>query len=331
MVTVMINLRKKWLISCLAGLMCIVPALTACGQKGGVAVQDVQIAAVNDADTVILEDEEIPLAGAQATVLTPAASGKAVYSGKNTVLDASNASQGYVMAKYTGSNSKIKVQVTKGTTYTYNLNARAAYEVFPLTEGNGTYTVKVFENISGTKYSQVLSQSINVNLANQYLPFLYPNQYVNFNASSKTVAKGLSLTKGITDDLKKVEKIYDFTVDNITYDKAKASSVQSGYLPNVDSVLASGKGICFDYAAVMVTMLRSQNIPTKLVVGYAGDVYHAWIDVYTPETGWIDNMIYFDGKKWNMMDPTFASSGKKSEAIMKYIGNGSNYKAKYAY
>ena len=30
----------------------------------------------------------------------------------------------------------------------------------------------------------------------------------------------------------------------------------------------------------MTAMLRSQNIPCKLVVGCAGTTYHAWIDVY---------------------------------------------------
>lgn len=279
-----------------------------------------------------IQDEPVPLAAASA-VLTPSASGKVVYNGNNVIMDASNSNQGYVMVKYAGSNSKVKVQITKasGTTYSYNINAKNAYEVFPLTEGNGAYSVKVFENLSGTKYAQVFSQDINVALANQFLPFLYPNQYVNFTAGSTTVKKGAEITKGITDDLKKVETIYDYVVDNITYDKAKAASVQSGYLPSVDSVLASKKGICFDYGAVMATMLRSQGIPSKLVVGYTGDVYHAWINIYTKESGWVDGMIFFDGKKWQLMDPTFASSAKKSESIMKYIGDGTNYKAKYVY
>ncbi|MPN37689.1 hypothetical protein SDC9_185209 [bioreactor metagenome] len=163
------------------------------------------------------------------------------------------------------------------------------------------------------------------------MPFLYPNQYVNFNADSKTVKKAIEVTKSTSDDLKKVELVYDYTVDTLTYDKVKAANVQSGYVPNVDAVLASKKGICFDYASVMTTMLRSQNIPCKLVVGYTGNVYHAWINVYTPESGWVDGMIFFDGKKWQLMDPTYASSGKKSESIMKYIGDSSNYTAKYAY
>lgn len=57
-------------------------------------------------------------------------------------------------------------------------------------------------------------------------------------------------------------------------------------------------------------MLRSQRIPTRLEVGYMGDVYHAWISIYTKETGWVNGIIEFDGKNWELMDPTFASSSK---------------------
>ena len=81
----------------------------------------------------------------------------------------------------------------------------------------------------------------------------------------------------------------------------------------------------------MTGMLRSQSVPCKLVVGYAGEVYHAWISVYTEKDGWIDNAIYFDGTTWKRMDPTFAASGNRSETIMKYIGDGTNYTVKYLY
>lgn len=53
--------------------------------------------------------------------------------------------------------------------------------------------------------------------------------------------------------------------------------------------------------------------------------------LYLDGQGWVDNVIYFDGHDWKLMDPTFASSGKQSQEIMQYIGNGSNYKAKYSY
>ena len=62
----------------------------------------------------------------------------------------------------------------------------------------------------------------------------------------------------------------------------------------------------------MAAMLRSQNIPCKLVVGFAGKVYHAWINVYIEGVGWVDQLIYFDGKTWSLMDPTFVSAGGRT-------------------
>ena len=265
--------------------------------------------------------------------LTPSAPGTVTYGNEKAVIDASNASQGYVMVKYNGGGGKIKVQVAKsgGETYTYDLNARDAYEVFPFSEGNGGYTVKVFEHVSGNQYMQAASATVNVSLSDQFLPFLYPNQYVNFNDSSQAVSLANTLPASAPDQLGIVKNVYDYVTDNVTYDYAKAASVQSGYLPDIDQTLATKTGICFDYAALMTAMLRSQNIPTKLVVGYTGSIYHAWVSVYLENIGWVDNVIYFDGHDWKLMDPTFASSGNKSQEIMDYINNAANYQAKYSY
>ncbi|MCI9362163.1 MAG: transglutaminase domain-containing protein [Hungatella sp.] len=265
-------------------------------------------------------------------VRVPVASGTVTYGNDMVSVDASNVRNGYVMVKYTGSVKKIKVQISKGSlTYTYDLNARDAYEVFPMSEGNGTYTMKVFENVRGNQYSQAFSQDVSVTLADEFEPFLYPNQYVNFSQGSTAVQKGIQLASGAEDDFGVVEAVYNYVVDNLTYDTAKAASVQSGYLPDVDKVLAEGKGICFDYAALMVSMLRSQDIPAKLVVGYTGSAYHAWVNVYIDGVGWIDNYIYFDGTNWSLADPTFASTGGQSDAIKQYIGDGANYQQKYCY
>lgn len=285
--------------------------------------------------TAVIEDTQVPLYNkpAGSYVRTPIASGVTVYKNDKATLDASNTSEGYVMVKYTGSVGKIKVQISKSgsETYTYDLNNSGVYEVFPLSEGNGSYQVKVFENIQGNQYSQTFSQNLDVSISNTFGPFLYPNQYVNFNSASAAVQKGAELSAGVTDQIGVVSAVYNYVVKNLTYDTAKASSVQSGYLPNVDMVLAQKKGICFDYAALMTAMLRSQDIPTKLVVGYTGNLYHAWINVYLEGQGWVDNIIYFDGTSWKLMDPTFASSGNQSQEIMQYIGNGANYQAKYSY
>ncbi|MBR5230122.1 MAG: transglutaminase domain-containing protein [Firmicutes bacterium] len=250
----------------------------------------------------------------------------------DAVIDYSNTADGYVMVKYLKKTSKkLKAQV-KGpaTTYTYNLKAKK-WTVLPLSDGNGSYQVTVFQNTTGSKYASKASVAFQLELKNEFAPFLRPNQYVDFADAVNTVAKAKSLCKKAKTELAKVEKIYNYVVKNITYDKKKAKSVKSGYLPDLDAVLKSKKGICFDYAAVMAGMLRSQGVPTKLVVGYAGEAYHAWISIYIAGEGWIDGVIYFDGKSWQRMDPTFASSAGKSKSIMKYIGDGSNYTAKYFY
>lgn len=266
-----------------------------------------------------------------ANVRQPAADGTVTYGGDKAVIDASHTSDGYLMIRYTGNAGKIKVRIKKETEYTYDLNTSGQYETFPLTEGNGTYSVQLYENVEGTKYAVAINQTVSVTLADERAPFLYPNQFCNFNSQSAVVAVADSVTAGISDTLKKVEAIYSYAVNNVSYDYQKAASVQSGYLPNVDTTLSQKTGICFDYAALMTAMLRVEDIPAKLVIGYTQDTYHAWVSVYTDEQGWIDNLIYFDGSAWRFMDPTFASSGKGNSAVKDYISNPSNYRAKFTY
>ena len=271
---------------------------------------------------------------AMAAVLTANASGNVVYSNAKAKVDASNVKDGYVMVAYNGkSNVRLKARVTgpSGIVYTYDLNKDGKYETFPLSDGNGKYTVGIYENVSGNKYALAFSTPVTVMLTDSFAPYLRPNQYVNYTPDSQAVKKAAELTAGKKDSLSKITSIYNYVVKNMTYDKQKAQTVQSGYLPDVDKVLADKKGICFDYAALMTAMLRSQGIPTKLVVGYTGKVYHAWINTFIPEKGWVEGVIFFDGTTWKLMDPTFASSAKQSKQIMEYIGNGSNYSAKYLY
>jgi len=286
-------------------------------------------------ETVELEDEAVALSDAPAavnTMLTAEASGIRVKSNSEATIDYSNTADGYVMVMYTASTTKrLKAQV-KGpsTTYTYNLTP-GKWEVFPLSDGNGSYKITVYRNAYSNKYASVLSITESVSLTDEFAPFLRPNQYVDYSAAPNTIAKAAELTKDLTDPLAMVEVVYDYVVGNLTYDSYKASTVKSGYLPVLDVTLAENKGICFDYAALMTGMLRSQGVPCKLVVGYAGKAYHAWISVWTKDAGWVDGAIYFNGTSWQRLDPTFASSGKRSSSIMDYIKNDSNYSTKYLY
>ena len=265
-------------------------------------------------------------------VLTPSADGVTVYQNDFASIDTSNTSQGYVMVKYNGTNEKVKLQITcpDQSCYTYLISDRGAYDTFPLTAGNGSYALQVLENVAGDTYTVSLAQSINVSIEDEFLPFLYPNQYVNFHTDSKAVSKGSDLAKDTYSDLDVVQNIYNYVIKNISYDTEKAQNVSYGYVPDIDDTLSSKKGICFDYAALMTSMLRSQNIPTKLEVGYSGDAYHAWISTYIDDKGWVDDIIQFNGDSWQIMDPTLAATND-SAAVKRYVGDGSHYVVKYTY
>lgn len=289
----------------------------------------------NEVGLLEIEDEAVALASADSLGLTSTktASNEKIKENDYMAIDYSNATDGYIRVKYKKSTSvKLKSQVKgpKGTTYTYNLTPKK-WAVFPLTEGNGTYNVYVYKNISGNSYASVGAHSFKVNMEDTMAPFKRANQYVNYTSKSKCVKKASSLCKGVSKEMKKVEKIYKWTLDYFKYDTKKAKNVKSGYLPDLDEVYKAKKGICFDYAATMVAMLRSQKVPAKLVIGYAGKVYHAWINVYTKKDGWVTGVIFFDGKNWNIMDPTFADSAGSSKEILDFISNEKNYKEKYVY
>lgn len=292
-------------------------------------IETVEIENIDIEEEVQVLEEVLP---AVPILLETEASGELEKRNEAVVIDYSNTSDGYVMVQYLKENeNRIKVQV-KGEkiTYTYNLPVQK-WIVFPLSDGNGNYQVTVYENIGGNRYAMVLSESFIVELNDEFAPFIRPNQYVDYSEAESTIQTAAKLVTGIEDTIQKVEKVYDFVVGTISYDEEKARSVKSGYLPVLDEVMETKKGICFDYAALMTGMLRSQGIPCKLVVGYAGSAYHAWIHVWTEENGWVDGIIYFDSHSWHRMDPTFASSAGQSEDIMEYIGDGTNYTEKYLY
>ena len=227
----------------------------------------------------------------------PEASGSAVFSRNGAAIDYSNASQGYIMVNYSGA-EKIKVLIYfngSPSYYQYNIAGDGAYTVLPLQSGSGSYRVRFMENVSGSTYAELCSAEVGTAVEGSG-PYLYPNQYVDYSRSSAAVAKAKSLCSKAASNAEKVDAIYRYITENVKYDYAKVNNVQPGYLPNVDDTLASKKGICFDYAALMAAMCRSQGIPAKLVIGTASVGYHAW------------NEVYLD--KWVRYDATFGAAGQ---------------------
>ncbi|HRI78898.1 MAG TPA: transglutaminase family protein [Cyclobacteriaceae bacterium] len=69
----------------------------------------------------------------------------------------------------------------------------------------------------------------------------------------------------------------------------------------VESVLRSRKGVCQDFAHLMIACLRNMGLPARYVSGYietmpppgkeklvGSDASHAWVAVYFPQIGWVE-------------------------------------------
>ncbi len=219
---------------------------------------------------------------------------------------------------------KVIVKGPSGTSYQYEITSRNRFEGLPLQMGSGNYTATIYEQISGTSYSTVFAHTFSVSLASSLRPFTASSIIVNFSTGSDCTAKAKTLCSSKPDQVARIESVYLWIVNNIDYDRVLASSITSGelkaYIPDPDRTLATGKGICYDYAALMAAMLRSQGIPTRLIMGQVPQGYHAWNEVYLQGTGWviIAGFRYWevDGSAWVMFDSTFAAGGMSSETIL---------------
>lgn len=311
-------LRLKTIIIC----MCISVLLFGCAAANK-AADEVNVAADTKEKTGTRDNTP--------KVLVPDASGETTYGNESVDIDASHTEDGYIMVKYKGDNQKVKLLFTTpaNITYSYFLSI-GEYETFPITGGKGTYHVDVLEHVSDDMYAVAFAKDFKVGDVEEFKPYLYPNQYSWFTAESKAVAEGSKLTQGADTDLEAVASIYDYVITNVTYDDELAKNITTDYLPVVDRTMETKKGICFDYAALMTCMLRSQGIPTKLEVGYSGQAYHSWISTYITDVGWVNDIIKFDGKSWSLMDPTLAANNDTS-SVKEYVGDGSNYIVKFSY
>jgi len=93
----------------------------------------------------------------------------------------------------------------------------------------------------------------------------------------------------VTDLMRRIHREFEFD--------AEATTVTT----SVDEVLADRRGVCQDFAHVMIACLRSHGLPARYVSGYlltepppgrprllGADVSHAWVAAYSPNHGWVE-------------------------------------------
>lgn len=233
-------------------------------------------------------------------------------------VDYSNTAQGYIQASLLQEpTKKVKLKIAKDDQkYYYDLSVQE-YETFPLQMGDGSYTISIMQNTEGDMYALLASVVVDVKLESEQICYLYPNQTVNYNVDSTIVDLSFELVKKDQDDLSRIYSLYNYVIKTLKYDDAKAKASENEYmLPDLEEVLVSKKGICYDYAALLAALCRIQNIPAKVIVGDTDIEYHAWVEIYLQGEGWINPSVYFKEQDWSLIDPTFAST--KAEYEGKY-------------
>ena len=146
--------------------------------------------------------------------------------------------------------------------------------------------------------------------------FLSPSKYVNIDskALSAFIAKH-NLVKD-ADPLASLHVLNRRLYEILSY-LPGSTSVDS----SIDHILSTGRGVCQDYAHVMIAIARKWGIPARYVSGYmftSGDTLeqspenatHAWMECYLPTLGWIG------------FDPTNASTDDERHVR---IGVGRDY------
>ncbi|MNW53895.1 Transglutaminase-like superfamily protein [compost metagenome] len=237
-------------------------------------------------------------------------------------LDLGNVDKGAISIQYDVKSSlKTKLLIAKGNEqYTYNLNTGSDNHSFPLQLGNGDYSISLLEQTNGNKYRLVYKDQVKLDLSDSSVVYLNSVQNVNWSESNKAILKAQELTQNASTDMQKVQAIYNYVISNIKYDNQLAVKSAADYLPEIDRTFVTKKDICYGYSALFAAMLRSVDIPTKLVMGNSDYVttYHAW------------NEVYLNGS-WVIIDTTVDAGWKGTTTTFEMIKNASKYKAAKQY
>ena len=160
--------------------------------------------------------------------------------------------------------------------------------------GNDVQHLEVIEDhdqISITALSEVSTPAVFSDTARDPSPlqvydYLAPTEYAPF---SDPLRKLSATAKGPGTEAERSVEVMRAVRSLIVYEPG-ATDVMT----RADAALALGRGVCQDFAHVMLAACRSAGIPSRYVSGYLydplgqGDVAsHAWLDILDAERGWV--------------------------------------------
>jgi len=120
--------------------------------------------------------------------------------------------------------------------------------------------------------------------------FLKPDRLVPISDRIRKLAA--EVTAGKATPLAKARAIYDYTVENLSYDKSGAGWGRG----DINYACDLKRGNCTDFHALFIGLCRASGIPARFIIGFPipegkreGSVggYHCWAEFYLEGKGWI--------------------------------------------
>lgn len=161
--------------------------------------------------------------------------------------------------------------------------------------GAGTYEVVLYSQVRSTQLAELMRFTVATETAKDERDLLPSVGIESDHPAIVALAKELTDGKPVMDAAR---AIFEWTAQNVQYDRTKAASWRVDPDEGAERTLRTRMGVCRDYAALAVALLRAAGIKSHMVTGKAGSGFavtgHAWVEFY-------------DGERWVEMDPTFAS------------------------
>lgn len=152
---------------------------------------------------------------------------------------------------------------------------------------------------------------------NDYAEYLTTTNYISLTPAIVNFAEEIRNSRPVTSIHELLEQISAMIYSNFTYDP----QVTHVYT-TVTDFLTMKRGVCQDYAHLMIAICKYLHIPARYVSGYhyVSDLQggladftqasHAWVEAFVPYIGWVG------------FDPT--NNGKINERYVK-LGHGRDY------
>ena len=126
----------------------------------------------------------------------------------------------------------------------------------------------------------------------RFFEFLEPSHFARPTEALTAFGRELRLSREI-DPLSLLRRLKHQLYESFEY-APKSTRVDSP----IDDALAARRGVCQDFAHVMIALVRNMGIPCRYVSGYlfhshTGDersvdgASHAWVEAWLPSLGWI--------------------------------------------